>query len=200
MSVEIETRSVGLKEARAGVQLRTGRRYLLVVDGIRGKGFRIEVQLHAAGGTPLAGERVRILDPETGEAVGEPILTDGSGILSASVPREKEYEIHVLGEQAEDEGHAWAEMDAPTTGPDRHAVLDVQFLDAEGAPAKDLEVQLEDAEGAVQEAVCGADGRIHLVVEPGLFTLEAGGASFVAHSVFHDELDEEDPAYRFALA
>ncbi|HYV67849.1 MAG TPA: hypothetical protein VE964_16535, partial [Myxococcales bacterium] len=75
MSGEIQRKSVDLAQLRAGVQLRTGQRYLLVVKNVKGRngagdGFVLEVQLHAAGGTPLANERVRIHDPDTGEPVG----------------------------------------------------------------------------------------------------------------------------------
>jgi hypothetical protein len=199
MSADVETRSVELAEIQAGVRLRTGRPVLLVVKGIKEGGFLLEVQLHAAGGTPLANERVRIHDPDTGEQVGEAATTDASGVLRARVPAEKEYQIHLDDDPAEDHGHDWGDMAAPARSADRDAVLDVQIVDGAGEPVKGLAVHMRGEGKEDQEAVTGDDGRIHMAVEPGVYTLEAGGTSFVAHSVFHDEIEGGESPYRFTL-
>lgn len=206
MSADVETRSVELAEIQAGVRLRTGRQVLLIVKGAKGSqaarsegGFVLEVQLHAAGGTPLANERVRIHDPDTGEQVGEAVTTDASGVLKTRVPAEKEYQIHLDDDPAEDHAHDWGEVAAPASSADRDAVLDVQIVDGAGEPVKGLAVQARADGKESQEAVTGDDGRIHMAVEPGVYTLEAGGASFVAHSVFHDEIEGGESPYRFTL-
>ena len=82
-----ETRQVTLAQLQSGVQLRVGQKSVLVVSAP----FAIEVQLTAAGGAPLAGERVRIIDPDTNEQVGKPVMTDKHGVLRARVPEQKEY-------------------------------------------------------------------------------------------------------------
>src|SRR5438067_9517411 len=48
--------------------------------------FEIEVTLTAAGGTPLAGEKVAIVDPVSEEQIGSPGVTDEKGLLKARVP------------------------------------------------------------------------------------------------------------------
>src|SRR5207237_10715578 len=81
-----ETRQVTLAQLQSGVQLRVGQKSVLVVSAP----FAIEVHLTAAGGTPLAGERVRIVDPATNEQVGKPVMTAKHDVLRDLVPEQKE--------------------------------------------------------------------------------------------------------------
>src|SRR5207237_10057648 len=81
-----ETRQVTLAQLQSGVQLRVGQKSVLVVSAP----FAIEVQLTAAGGTPLAGERGRIVDPDTNQQVGNPEMTDKHGVLRPRAPAQQQ--------------------------------------------------------------------------------------------------------------
>jgi len=214
VSDDIETRSVELAEVTAGIKLRAGHRVVLVVNGVKGSkrygnrargrdedgssaadqaegAFVIEVQLHAAGGTPLANERIRIHDPDTGQQVGEPAVTDENGVLRAKVPAEKDYQFFVDTELGEDHPDEFAELlQPPPRDSDEHATLRVAFVDPGGQPVKGEAVKVTTAHGNSQDAKTDDDGKIELIAEPGVFTLEARGRSFVAHSVFPDDLGE----------
>ena len=170
--------------------------------GVKDGRFAIHVALKAAGGTPLAHERIRIHDPDTNQPVGEPAVTDDKGVLSARVPEEKEYQFFVENDAGEEEvPDPFADaLVPPERDQDDHAVLLVALFDAKGKPVKGETVQVKDAEGNAQETTSSDDGRVELIVEPGLFTLQARGKSLLAHSIFHDELCEaERPPYKFVI-
>lgn len=208
---QVERRTVDPGELKSGIQLRTGPHVVvLTVRGFRSRpsavgkyGFAIEVQLHAAGGTPLANERVRIHDPDTGEPVGEPCVTDENGVLRARVPAEKEYQIHLDVDAPEEHADAVGEHEHPLAAhlphPDEHAVLFVAFLDAKGTPLRSEAVKMTDADGKAQELKTDERGNIDLVVEHGVFTMEVHEASFIAHSVMSGDLTGEDAPYRFLV-
>jgi hypothetical protein len=210
MSEKIEERSVELSELESGIQLRAGHEVLLIVSGATGTRrrksrkpadkFHIHLQLHAAGGTPLAGEKVRIHDPETGEQVAT-ATTDDKGVLEISVPAEKDYHVFVDDEPAEQQTDEFSgALQGAPREPDRHAVLWVALVDAKGAPLKGEKVQIKGEEGAAQESETDDQGCINMVVEPGVFTLEVRGKSLVAHSIFHDDPIAGDGApYKFVL-
>jgi len=173
------------------------------VGGVEGGAYVIEVQLHAAGGTPLAHERVRIHDPDTGEEVGEPGVTDENGVLKARVPADKEYAIHIDADAPEEYPDAFSDHEHPLAAhlpyPDEHAVLHVALLDAQGDPLKSETVQVKDEAGTAQELKTDDRGTIELQVEHGLFTLQVRGKELVAHSVLSGELSGEDAPYRFVV-
>lgn len=161
--------------------------------------FHIEVQLHAKGGTPLACEKVRVIDPDSKEAVnvGE---TDDKGVLRAKVPARKDYHVFVHGEDVGDTSENAFEgvTNQPAHG-DRHPVLSVAVHDGSGQPLKAEKVQIKGPDGAVQELSTDDDGHLHLPVEHGLYTLQARGKQMVAHTVFTDDKRAEGAAYRFQL-
>lgn len=208
MTAGIERRTVELPEIKRGVQLRVGHRYVLVVNGLEsaepGGGFVLEVHLHAAGGTPLANERVRIYDPDTGKPVGEPVVTDENGVLRARVPAEKEYQIHLDADAGEEHSDAFGEHDHPLAAhlphPDEHAVLHVVLLDGKGEPLAGESVSIEDEHGASQEVKTDDGGQFQLVVEHGPFTLKARGSSLLAHSVLSGDLLDDGAPYRFVVS
>ena len=168
--------------------------------GVKDGKFQIETALQAAGGTPLAHERVRLHDPATGEPVGEPAVTDENGILRASVPEEKDYDVVVESDPAEKEelpslaDHLGGEE--PSSA--EHAVLSVELLDAARAPLRREKVHVK-GEQAEFDVVTDDEGCIHEVAEPGAYTLTAKGKSATAHTVFQDERDESGVAYRLVL-
>jgi len=204
-----ETKSVALAEVKAGVVLRTGHRVVLVVSDAKGSsryrgkpaegGFTLEVTLHAAGGTPMAHERIRIVDPDSGQPVGEPVVTDEEGVLRAKVPEEKEYHLVVESEEAEQDELPALDLGGHERGSDEHSVLSVELLDAEGKPLQGEKVQVKGEQGAGFEVVTGDDGCFHELAEPGVYQLTVRGKSFKAHTIFHDDRGDSAAPYRFVV-
>src|SRR5438067_1309605 len=130
--------------------------------GVKDGKFHIEMKLKAKGGTPLAHERVRLHDPDTGKPVGEPAVTDEKGILRARVPAKKKYHVHIEHDPKEKHqlpplGH---HLGAHGKSSSRHSVLSVEFLDAKRAPVKGEKVKIKGPGGEF-EATTDEHGCIH---------------------------------------
>jgi len=164
--------------------------------------FTIEAKLMAAGGTSMAKERVRIVDPASGEAVGDPALTNEDGVLRAEVPDEKEYDIVVDDESPEeDELPSLAEhLGGAETGSDEHWILLVELLDADRAPLKAEKVHAKSEKGAEFDFVTDGEGCIHELADAGLYELTVRGKSFKAHAICHEDREGGDAGYRFVVS
>jgi hypothetical protein len=215
MAGDVEERAVELTEVKSGLTFQAGHRVRIVVNGARDAkelppgtpggvedgAFVIELQLHAAGGTPLAHERVRIHDPDTGQPVGAPGVTDEEGVVRAKVPAEKHY--HLMLENDAREEHELPELGDAVGGhersPDEHAVLSVNLLDAARAPLKAEKVHVKGEQGAEFDVVTDDDGCFHELAEPGVYDLTARGKSFKTHTIFHDDREGTEVPYRFIV-
>ena len=193
---EVEKRSITLAEAKAGVRLKAGHSVVLVL----GHSFEIHAQLHAAGGTPLVKERVRIEDPDTGVVIGI-VTADETGVVRARVPKEKDY--HFFLETA---GAAAAEPDPfagllppPVAADDPHAVLSFALIDSKGKALADTKLQVKAPDGTAHEEVTDSNGHLLLAVSPGAFQIVANGAAFVAHTLFASEIEGDAPPYQFVV-
>lgn len=208
MSKEVETRSVALAEAKAGLEFRAGHPVVIVVSGVRGsrrtwagrhdraapgdgaaksaddseagapEEFKhlLALKLVAIGGTPLARERVQVIDPDTGKAVGKPVETNEAGVLRAKVPEKKKYQVQIL----EDPPLEDQETPRAMLTPDRPMHIDALFLDARGAPLADQPVAVTSG-GEQTDGRTDAEGWFHLAAAEGLTLLELRGQNFYAH-------------------
>jgi hypothetical protein len=171
------------------------------VGGIDGAEFEIHVQLTAAGGTPLAAEKVLVIDPLTEEQIGSPAVTDEKGILRARVPEQKEYLFLSAAEGKEERSSSpWSDLQPPHVAGDEHSVLFVALAGADGSPLKGEKVSVKGEAGDAQEMTTDDLGHIRLVTEPGVYQLELKGKSFVAHTLFSSDLGEEARPYKFSLS
>jgi hypothetical protein len=204
MSESIETQHVTLAELKAGIQLADPKAVLVIGarEGTPGGdpegAYAIEVQLHAAGGTPLATERVRIVDPDTNQQIGTVAVTDANGIVRARVPEEKEYHFVPVGDDAVDHENPWAASGAAAAGQD-HCLLFVMLADAGGAPLAGETVTVKDEAGAEHSARTDDEGCIRLVTDPGAYELLIRKNKFVAHTLFMSDLGDDPVPYRFTL-
>ena len=164
--------------------------------------YEIHAQLHAAGGTPMANERLRVQDPDTQEVIGT-VTANKQGVVRARVPEEKTYHFFVAdGGGEEVEANPFEDLDVQP--PDRiedadHAFLMVLFVDAKGAPLKGEKVQVQGPSGGSLEETTDDTGHLNLGADHGVFKLEVRGNSFVAHSLFPDEIEGETAPYRFEV-
>ncbi len=169
-------------------------------DGTK-NAFAIEVQLTAAGGTPMANERVRLYDPDTGQPVGEPVVTDEKGVLRAKVSAEKDY--HVVVENDLPEEHELPSLDvdqgAHEPSSSEHWMLSVELLDAAQAPIKGEKVHVKGEHGAEFDAVTDDEGCFHELAELGVYNLTVRGKSFAAHTILHEDRQGTEIGYRFTV-
>jgi hypothetical protein len=173
------------------------------IGGIAGAPYAIEIQLFAAGGTPLAAERVRVVDPDSQEDVGSPGVSDEQGIFRAGVPEEKEYQLFAVVDGIDQEIDAWsAEGSAPgdPVAGDEHPMLIVLVVDGQGVPLVDEAVQVKAESGESWDLKTDARGRITLECEAGLFTVTARGTDLLAHSVFNGDLYDETAPCKLEVA
>jgi hypothetical protein len=150
-----------------------------------------EVRQLGAGDVPFMHHRVRILDPDTGEAVSGVLVTDEHGVVRANVPEAKVYRIELLDEDLEAEG--------PPSEPDEeHALLRCLFVDEHGEPIPDLVVVAHLDEGR-SELVTNEDGEIEAPAHLAHYRLEVGDRTFDAHAVLARDTDADEGFYRFVV-
>lgn len=204
MSESVDAQHVALAELKSGIRLGESKAVLIIgaKEGAEGGdpdgAYAIEVQLHAAGGTPLACERVRIVDPDSAKQVGTEAVTDDKGVLRARVPEQKEYHFVPVGDDAVHHDDPWAGSGAAAAGQE-HSLLFVLLTDAGGAPVPRESVAVRDESGSEHPAQTDDEGRIRLVTDPGVYELRVRGNTFVAHTLFTSDLGEEPEPYRFTL-
>jgi hypothetical protein len=173
------------------------------IGGIPGAPYGIEIQLFAAGGTPLAAERVRVVDPDSKEEVGKPGVSDEQGVFRAGVPEEKEYQLFAVVNGVDQEVDAWSAEGSEPSKPvaaDEHPMLIVLVVDGQGAPLTGEAVHVKAETGEEWDLKTDVRGRVALEVEPGLFTVTARGTDLVAHSVFNGDLFDETAPCRLEIA
>lgn len=168
--------------------------------GLANAPFEIHATLQAVGGTPMAAERFRVYDPDSGEPLGEAGRSDDNGVIRAGVPAQKEYQIVIENDPSEEEELPSLADGLDVNGPmrDLHPVLSVQLLDLAGRPIAGEKVHAEGPEGALLEQVTDDDGAFHALTVEGTFQLTIRGKRFAAHTVLLDERDEA-AANRFIL-
>jgi hypothetical protein len=196
-AAEREKKKVSWNELGQGVALRTGLYYLLQVPATPKPDVHVlAAQLHAIGDTKLAHEKVQIIDPDTGEPVGEPITADEEGRIRAQVPADKEYHLRLVGEPGGDAGAASGSGDDGHAQPPGLALL-ARFTDRDGKPLAAEPVQLSSDVGEADLAT-DAQGEVHIPTTAGLYTFRVRGEEFHAHPVLLAS-DTEDSHYQFVV-
>jgi hypothetical protein len=142
------------------------------------------------GGTPLVNHLVCILD-EKGRRVGNPVTTDGEGILRAEVPANEKYRVEILDEGME---HAVAPLH---TG-DERAVLLCQFMELDGSPVANEKVEVKAGEDKF-ELTTDERGRLESPARLGACELTVRNESFIAHALAVADKEREESVYRFVL-
>jgi hypothetical protein len=161
--------------------------------------YVIEVQLTAAGGTPLANESVKIVDPDSGAQIGEPGVTDENGVLRAGVPEQKEYHFYSVETGEEEGAEPWSDHDHEQMTPQDHSVLAICLIDAGGQPLAGESFEVKDADGTSHEAQTDDQGEVRLGLDAGVYTLVVRGKEFIAHTVFSGDLDGLPQPYKFSV-
>jgi hypothetical protein len=199
-AAEREKKKVSWNELGQGVALRTGLYYLLQVPATPKPDLHVlAAQLHAIGDTQLAHEKVQIVDPDTGEPVGEPITADEEGRIRAQVPADKEYHLRLVGDPAQSAGEPEPASGSPDDGhslPPDLALL-ARFTDRDGKPLAAEPVHLSSDEGEA-DLTTDAQGELHVPTTAGLYSFRVRGEEFRAHPVLLAS-DTADSHYQFVV-
>jgi len=146
------------------------------------------------GDVPAIEHEVKIIDPDTGEVVGEPVMTDDQGVLRAEVPSNKVYHLQLADPEPEP-------GDVPTPEQhvdEEHAILRCQFVNASGEPLAEAEIhaKLDDAEMTL---MTDEEGRIESPAHLGYYELSYGEEIFHAHSLPTADAESEEAVYHFVV-
>jgi hypothetical protein len=187
-------------DLKSGVKLRAGHQVVLIVGDGHGRRRHgqadskdvhvLAVQLHAIGNSPMAHETVLVIDPDSGEQVGDPITADEQGRIRAIVPQNKEYHLRLVDEPGppllQEDGHS---------RPPNLCIL-ARFSDRAGHPLANEKVHLAHAEGEA-DLITDEQGELHIPASPGIYLLEARGEKFRAHPILAG--DQGGGEFRFVV-
>jgi hypothetical protein len=151
----------------------------------------IAVEVRSLGGTLLADHRVRVLDPETGEPVGDWLKTDASGVLRTQVPDDRTYRIEIADEETQPAAQPEHHVDQPP------AVLFCHFVDGSGTPIANERVQATRG-GDTFELFTDEEGRIDDPAQLGDYQLKIKGRAFTAHGLPLADRESSE-GYRFVI-
>ena len=173
-------------------QVWTGKRHVFRVR--RPEVYWIAVEVKLIGDTPAVHHEVRILDPDSGEPIGDPVMTDDQGVLRAEVPENKEYKLELVDR----EPTLFDSMDFALHPEDRGAVLRCQFVHASGEPLVEAEIhaKFEETEDVY---TTDEDGRIEGTAQLGLYELTYGDQTFHAHSLPTEHAGRDEAVYHFVV-
>jgi hypothetical protein len=132
--------------------------------------------MKSPGGLPLAHERVTIIDPDSAQPVGDPVVTDSDGRFAVRVPEQKNYHLRIEGEHTDDRQR-----------PDDHEVenlLCVRFFTLAGKPLAGETVKITGH----ADALTDEDGEIRVPMPAGEYELDVGGVKFWIHTMLAMEL------------
>lgn len=155
--------------------------------------YFISAAVKLIGDVPAVNHEVRLIDPDTGEAVGDILETDDEGVLRAEVPENKAYHIELVDSEPELESASPEQF-----VDDEHAVLRCQFVHASGEPLTEAEIHAKLGETEMV-LTTDEDGRIETPAHLGDYELSYGEQVFHAHSLPSSELDHEYAVYHFVV-
>jgi hypothetical protein len=187
----VEKKYVDKAQIQGGVKLRAGHPVILIV-ALKNATHILALTLKAVGGTPFANERVQVIDPETGDPVGEPVTTDENGELRAPVPAKKKYRVRALSDDPLESD----DTPRPAVTLDDHLHIAALFLDESEQPLANEPVSVTHG-GDKSDGTTDESGWFHLSADAGLFVLEVRKKQFWA---FPAPSDAATGGYRFVVS
>jgi phage protein D len=148
----------------------------------------LSILVKSIGDTPLPDHRVRVRDPDTGDVLGDWVLTGDDGMLNTEVPDDRTYRIEIDDRDAPDAGGP--ELDPGKSG----GLLVCVFTDASGAPVANETVTSDDL-----TLQTDASGRLEAAASLSPYQLTIRGQTFSAHGQPADDAEKEENVYRFVL-
>jgi hypothetical protein len=162
----------------------------------------LSATLLAVGGTPLVSQSVLIIDPQTGQPVGDPVTTDENGHLSAQIPDDRAYAIRLVDD--DEDTTAPPEESAPFNPADADlSRLYLVLLDAGQKARAGVAYQLSglSGPGTTYTGTTDGDGVIEILgCSPGAYTLHVENQDHPVHTLFDSDLSEDPDPYRVLTA
>jgi phage protein D len=169
--------------------------YTLVVAGAK-KACFLSTQIRATGGTPLMHQQVQVVDPDTGEPVGDPVTTDAEGRIAVEVPQNKKYGIRILDDEPGDDVPPPEAMDPYDPAQDDPPRIFVRVLDANGKPLAGVDYEVTGKGGFSHKGKTDAEGDVEMEGVPaGSYELKIQGRKFQIPTIVSSVLREDPTPY-----
>jgi hypothetical protein len=169
----------------------TGKRHVFRVKAP--EYYWLVAQVKLLGDVPAIEHEVKILDPDTGEVVGDPVTTDDQGVLRVEVPSNKAYHLQLVDSEPE------AESRTPEQHVDEeHAILRCRFVHASGEPLAEAEIYAKLGEDEMV-LTTDEDGRIEAPAHLGDYELSWGEQVFHAHALPGSYADQDEAVSHFVV-
>jgi hypothetical protein len=171
----------------------TGKRHVFRVKAP--EYYWLVTQVKLLGDVPAIEHEVRLIDPDTGEVVGEPVMTDDEGVLRVEVPQNKAYHLQLADPEPEP-----ADAPPPEQHVDEeHAILRCQFVHASGEPLAEAEIHARLGEHEMM-LTTDEEGRIESPAHLGDYELSWGEQVFHAHALPGSYGEKDEGVYHFVVA
>ena len=156
--------------------------------------------IRAIGGTPLMHQPVQVIDPDTGEEVGEPLSTDAEGRIAVRVPENKKYGIRILDDDPGDDLPPPEAMDPYDPAQDDPPQIFVRLLDAAGKPLAGIDYEVTGKGGFSHKGKTDAEGDVEMEGVPaGGYELKIQGRTLQIPTIVSSVLREDPTPYTLVV-
>jgi hypothetical protein len=172
--------------------------YTVVVQGASAashdKVFFLSTCIRAIGGAPLMNQAVQVVDPDSGEPIGDPVTTDAEGRIAVEVPENKKYSIRILDDDPGDDVPPPEAMDPYDAAQDDPPGIFVRVLDAQGTSLAGVDYEVTGKNGFSHKGKTDARGDVEMEGVPaGSYELKIQGKKFQIPTIVSSVL-RDDPA------
>ncbi len=144
--------------------------------------------MNAIGDTPLAGEQVVLIDPDTKKPVTGPVAADDEGKINVRVPENKKYDVKIVSDAAPPPA---ADVEPPPRQQDVASHLYCRFFDEQRKPLAKEKLKITGDGGRAFDLVTDEDGCIASLMLPGTYEIEIKKKKYKAHTLLVSELKGE---------
>jgi len=151
----------------------------------------IVAEVKGIGDVPLANQKVQVVDPDSQEPVGDPVVADEKGKIVVLVPENKAFDLHIVDD---DPG-----IDHPPhldpnikDGQDDRAFMFLQVVNPDGSPVAGEKLSLKSADGkTTHDDTTNDKGTIEVEVPPGVYEVSVKGKTLKASTLYFSDFAEE---------
>jgi len=156
--------------------------------------------IRSIGGTPLMNQLVQVIDPDSGESVGQPVTTDAEGHIAAPVPENKKYGIRILDDDPGDDVPPPEAMDPYDAARDDPPRIFVRLLGADGKPLAGVDYEVTGKGGFSQKGKTDAEGDVEMEGIPaGGYELKIQGHKLQVPTIVSSVLREDPTPYTLVV-
>jgi hypothetical protein len=143
---------------------------------------------------------VQVVDPDTGEPIGDPVTTDAEGRIAVKVPENKKYAIRILDDDPGDDVPPPEAMDPYDPAQDHPPRILVRLLDAAGKPLAGADYEVSGKGGFSHKGKTDAEGDVEMEGVPaGSYELKIQGKKFQVPTIVPSVLGEDPTPYTLVV-